>query len=177
MNVSPFVIQLAIVIVVVLGVAAWTLRFALRAGEGDAAEPIIRARAKELQDGWYQVDMGISNRAPYGLSGVLLRRVRPRSARLMAPISSVSTRKGRFQVWSDPNVDDPATSIPIHVEVGPHEGRLGFAAPGAEAHTTAWLFLPDGRNVADLTLELSLVDRARNVRLFKLASLSSARAD
>ena len=78
----------------------------------------------------------------------------------MAPITSVSTRKGRFQVWSDPNVDDPATSIPIHVEVGPHEGRLGFAAPGAEAHTTAWLFLPDGRNVADLTLELSLVDRA-----------------
>jgi hypothetical protein len=50
--------------VVVLGVAAWTPRFALRAGEGDAAEPIIRTRAKELQDGWYQVDMGISNRAP-----------------------------------------------------------------------------------------------------------------
>ena len=167
MNVSPFVIQLAIVIVVVLGVAAWTLRFALRAGEGDAAEPIIRARAKELQDGWYQVEMGISNRAPYGLSGVSLRRVRPRSVRLMAPITSVSTRKGRFQVWSDPNVDDPATSIPIHVEVGPHEGRLGFAAPGAVAHSTARLYLRDGRNVADLTLELSLVDRARNIRRFK----------
>jgi hypothetical protein len=167
MNVSPFAIQLAVVIVLILGVAAWTLSFALRAGEGDAAEPIIRARAQEMQEGWYRVDMRISNRAPYGLSGVSLRRVRPRSARLMAPITSVSTRKGQFQVWSDPNVDDPATSIPLHVEVGPHEGRLGFAAPGAEAHTTAWLFHPDGRNVANLTLELSLVDRARNIRRFR----------
>jgi hypothetical protein len=166
MNVSPFAIQLAVAVVLILGIAAWTLSFVLRSGEG-AAEPIIRARAKELQKGWYQIDMRIANRAPYGLTGVSLRRVRPRSARLMAPITSVSTRKGQFQVWSDPNVDEPATSIPLHLEVGPHEGRHGFAAPGAEAHTTAWLFLPEGRNVADLTLELALVDRARNIRRFR----------
>jgi hypothetical protein len=93
MNVSPFAFELAVAIVLILAVAAWTLSFVLRAGEG-GAEPIIRARAKELQKGWYQVDMRIANRAPYGMTGVSLRRVRPRAARLMAPITSVSTRKG-----------------------------------------------------------------------------------
>ncbi len=84
MNVSPFAIQLVVVVVLVLAVAAWTLSFVLRAGEG-GAEPIIRARAKELQKGWYQVDMRIANRAPYGLTGVSLRRVRPRAARTHGP--------------------------------------------------------------------------------------------
>jgi hypothetical protein len=93
MNVAPFAFELAVAIVLILAVAAWTLSFLLRAGEG-GAEPIIRARAKELQKGWYQVDMRIANRAPYGMTGVSLRRVRPRAARLMAPITSVSTRKG-----------------------------------------------------------------------------------
>lgn len=166
MNVSPFVLQLTVAVVLILAVAGWTLSFVFRAGEG-AAEPIIRARAKELQKGWYQVDMRIANRAPYGLTGVSLRRVQPRAARLMAPITSVSTRKGDFQVWSDPTTDIAATSIPLHLEVGPHEGRHGIAAPGAEAHATAWLFLPEERSVADLTLELALVDGAKNIRRFR----------
>jgi hypothetical protein len=166
MNVSPFALQLAVAVVLILAVAVWTLSFVLRAGEG-GAEPIIRARAKELQKGWYQLDMRIANRAPYGLTGVSLRRIRPRAARLMAPITSVSTSKGKFQAWSDPAIDEPATSIPLHLEVGPHEGRHGIAAPGTEAQTTAWLFLPEERDVSDLTLELAFVDRAKNLRRFR----------
>ena len=166
MNVSPFALELAVAVVLILAVAAWTLSFVLRAGEG-GAEPIIRARAKELQKGWYQVDMRIANRAPYGMTGVSLRRVRPRAARLMAPITSVSTRKGNFQVWSDPSTDYPETSIPLHLEVGPHEERLGIAAPGAEAQAMAWLFLPEERDLSDLTLELAFVDRAKNLRRFR----------
>jgi len=125
MNVSPFVIQLAVVVVLVLAVAAWTLSFVLRADEGGAGL-IIKARAKELQKGWYQLDMSIANRAPYRLTGVALRRVRPRAARLMAPITSVSTSKGDFQVWSDPSTDSPKTSIPLHLEMGPHEERTAL---------------------------------------------------
>lgn len=166
MNVSPFACELAVAIVLILAVAAWTSSFVLRSGEG-TAEPIIRARAKELQKGWYQVDMRIANRAPYGLTGVSLRRIRPRAARLLAPITSVSTRKGKFQVWSDPSTDIPETSIPLHLEVGPHEERLGIAAPGTEAQATAWLFLPEKRDVAELTLELAFIDRAKNLRRFR----------
>lgn len=166
MNVFPFVIQLAVVLVLVLAVAAWTLSFVLRADEGDA-EPIIKAHAKELQKGWYQLDMRIANRAPYRLTGVALRRVRPRAARLMAPITSVSTRKGDFQVWSDPSTDSPRTSIPLHLEIGPHEQRHGIAAPGVEAHATAWLFLPEGREISELALELAFVDGAKNLRRFR----------
>ncbi len=166
MNVSLFAVQLAVVVILLLAVAGWTASFLLRAGEG-TAEPIIRARAKELQKGWYQVDMRIANRAPYGLTGISLRRVRPRAARLMAPITSVSTRKGDFQVWSDPSTDSPKTSIPLHLEVGPHEGRHGITTPGAEAQATAWLFLPDKLDVSEATLELAFVDRARNLRRFK----------
>jgi hypothetical protein len=163
MNVSPFAIELAVAIVLILAVAAWTLSFVLRADEGGAG-PIIKARAKELQKGWYQLDMSIANRAPYRLTGVALRRVRPRAARLMAPITSVSTSKGDFQVWSDPSTDSPKTSIPLHLEMGPHEERHGFAAQGVEAHATAWLFLPEGREISELALELAFVDRAKNLR-------------
>ena len=168
MNVSPFAIQLAIVVVLVLGVIAWTLRFVLRSGEG-GPEPLIRARAKELQKGWYQLELRIANRAPYGMTGVSLRRIKPRAARLMAPITSVSTRKGKFQVWSDPTTDEAATSIPVHLELGPHEGRHGFAAPTSEAQTMAWLFIPGEGDPSDLTLELAFVDRAKNLRRFKFA--------
>jgi hypothetical protein len=166
MNMFPFVIQLAVVVVLVLAVAAWTLSFVLRADEG-GAEPIIKARAKELQKGWYQLDVRIANRAPYRLTGVALRRVTPRAARLMAPITSVSTRKGDFQVWSDPATDSPKTSIPLHLEIGPHEQRHGIAAPGVEAHATAWLFLPEEREISELALELAFVDGAKNLRRFR----------
>lgn len=154
MNVSPFVIQLAVVVVLVVAVAGWTLSFVLRADEGGAG-PIIKAHAKELQKGWYQLDTSIA---------IALRRVRPRAARLMAPITSVSTSKGDFQVWSDPSTDGPKTSIPLHLEMGPHEERHGFAAQGVEAHATAWLFLPEGREISELALELAFVDRAKNLR-------------
>ncbi len=85
----------------------------------------------------------------------------------MAPITSVSTRKGNFQVWSDPSTDIPETSIPLHLEVGPHEERHGIATSGAEAHATAWLFLPEKRDVSELTLELAFVDRAKSLRRFR----------
>ncbi|MGE5259928.1 MAG: hypothetical protein ACM3MH_03505 [Actinomycetota bacterium] len=163
MNVSPVAIQLAVVLILVLAVSAWTLSFVLRSRAG-GAEPLIRARARELKRGWYQVDMRIANRAPYGLTGVSLRRVRPRAARLMAPITSISTRDGDFQVWCDPSTESPKTSIPLNLEIGPHEGRPAFAAPGAEAQATAWLFLPETQDVSEATLELSFVDRARNPR-------------
>ena len=166
MNVSPFIIQLAVAVVLVLAVAAWTLSFVLRAEKGGAG-PIIKARAKELQKGWYQLDMSIANRAPYRLTGVALRRIRPRAARLMAPITSVSTPKGDFQVWSDPSTDNRRTSISLHFEIGPHEERHGFAAQGVEAHATAWLFLPEGREISELALELAFVDRAKNLRRFR----------
>ncbi|HMK41365.1 MAG TPA: hypothetical protein VK451_07370 [Methyloceanibacter sp.] len=166
MNVSPFIIQLAVVVVLVLAVAAWTLSFVLRGEEGGAG-PIIKARAKKLQKGWYQLDMRIANRAPYRLTGLALRRVRPRAARLMAPITSVSTPKGDFQVWSDPSTDNRRTSISLHFEIGPHEERHGFAAQGVEAHATAWLFLPEGREISELALELAFVDRAKNLRRFR----------
>jgi hypothetical protein len=163
MNVSRFAIELAIAMVLLLAVAGWTLSFLLRSRDG-GAEPIIRARAKELKRGWYQIDLSIANRAPYGLTSTSLRRVRPRTARLMAPITSVSTREGDFQVWSDPSIDSPKTSIPLHLEVGPHERRQGFASSGAEAQATAWLFLPENRDLPEATLELSFIDRARNLR-------------
>jgi hypothetical protein len=84
------------------------------------------------------------------------------------PRSRRSARaKVKFQVWSDPSTDYPETSIPLHLEVGPHEERLGIAAPGAEAHAMAWLFLPEERDVSDLTLELAFVDRAKNLCRFR----------
>jgi hypothetical protein len=174
MNVSPLAIQLVVVLILLLAVSAWTFSFLLRSREG-GAEPIIRARANELKKGWYQVDMRIANRAPYGLTGISLRRVRPRAARLMAPITSVSTREGEFQVWSDPTTDSPKTSIPLHLEVGPREGH-GAAAPGTEALATAWLFLPETQAISEATLELAFVDRARTVRRVRFG-VALARAE
>jgi hypothetical protein len=163
MNVSPFAVQLAVVLILVFAVSAWTLSFVVRPGRG-AARPLIRARARKLKKGWYQVDVRIANRAPYGLTGISLRRVRPRAARLMSPVTSVATREGDFQVWSDPSTDSPETSIPLHLEVGPHEERHGAAAPGTEALATAWLFLPETQAISEATLELAFLDRARTVR-------------
>jgi hypothetical protein len=166
MNVSPLAIQLAVVLIVLLAVAAWTFSFLLRSRQGDA-EPLIRAQARELKRGWYQVDVRIANRAPYGLTGVSLRRVRPRAARLMAPITSVSTPDGDFQVWSDPSTESPKTSIPLCLEVGPREERHGIVTQFAEALATAWLFLPETQDVSEATLELSFVDRTGNLRRFR----------
>jgi hypothetical protein len=44
--------------------------------------------------------------------------VRPRAARLMAPIQQVSTREGDFQVWSDPTTDKARIGIPLDIALG-----------------------------------------------------------
>jgi hypothetical protein len=159
-------IQLGIAVALILAIAALTLRYAFRASRAEA-KPIIRASFKQLQTDWYQVGMTITNRAPYRLVGVSLRRVRPSSARLMAPIMSVSTRQGNFQVWSDPAVDLPTTSIPIDLVVGPHETRHGAVSPGSQAHMTAWVFLPEKSEPTQLTLEFTFKDGGGNLRRYR----------
>jgi hypothetical protein len=97
-SLSP--LQLAILVGLIL-FAAFVILLAFRASR-PGADPIIKASVKELREGLYQVGLTVTNRAPYSLVGVSLRRVRPTSARPMAPITSVRTRDGDFQVWSDP---------------------------------------------------------------------------
>ncbi|MBK5198897.1 MAG: hypothetical protein JJE37_11545 [Methyloceanibacter sp.] len=159
-------IQLGIALALILMIAALTTSFAFRAGR-TGAEPIIRASFKQLQTDWYQVGMSVTNRAPYRLAGVSLRRVRPRSARLMAPITSLRTRQGDFQVWSDPATDLATTSIPIDLVVGPHEARHGSISPGSEAHMTAWLFLPEKSEPTQLTLEFVFKDGGGHLRHYR----------
>src|SRR4051794_38791650 len=84
-------------------------------------EPTVTAITKELQKGWYQVSIIVTNRWSESLTVVSLRRVRPKSARIMAPAMSVSTKQGDFQVWSNPALDKPSKSIPIGTVVGPRE--------------------------------------------------------
>lgn len=165
---SPlFVLQLAIAVGVIAFIAISTVRFALRTTR-TGAEPIIRATSQRLKQGWYQINISVANRAPYRLVVDELRRVRPRSARLMAPITSVSTRHGNFQVWSDPSTDKATTSLPLDVAIGPNEQQQGGVVPGsAEAQITAWLFLPEDRDPSELTLELALFDRGDNLRCLR----------
>lgn len=115
---KPYVV-VAIMIVVMVAVIAWFAFRARKTGE----PPIITASLKELQKGWYQLSITVINRLPYQLFGVSLRRIRPRSARLMAPIMSVSTKQGDFQVWSNPAIDKLAKTIPLEIALGPHEAR------------------------------------------------------
>jgi len=155
MHISP-VIELAIV----AGLAAFAavlMWLALRK-RPEAAPPLIAARYVWLREGWYQIDMRVINRAPFALGGVSLRCRRPRRARLMAPVKSVSTKEYDFQVWSDPESDKPEKSIPLDFVVGPHEAPQDAGSPGSEAHPTAWLFLPGKRAPGELVLELTLRD-------------------
>jgi hypothetical protein len=85
----------------------------------------------------------------------------------MAPITSVSTRQGNFQVWSDPAVDLPTTSIPIDMVVGPHEAWRGAVSPGSEAHMMAWVFLPERSEPTQLTLELAFRDGGGHLRHYR----------
>jgi hypothetical protein len=151
---SP-VIELAI-IAGVAALAAVLLWLALRK-RPQAAPPLIDARYVWLREGWYQVDMRVINRGPVTLGGVSLRCLRPRRARLMAPVTSVSTKDYDFQTWSDPATDRPEKSIPLDFVVGPHQAPQG-ASPAAEAHPTCWLFLPGKQPAADVVLELTLRD-------------------
>lgn len=175
MNASFFSLQLGIAVALVVLVAASTIRFVVRAKRA-GAEPIIRATFRELQKGWYQVHVAVANQAPYGVVVDELRRVRPRSARLMAPIKSVSTRKGEFQVWSHPTTDKATTSIPLDLTLGPHEARAGTVSRDSEGQVTAWLFLPENCDPADLTLELALFDGRDNLRCHRFNAVREANA-
>ena len=166
MTVSPFTLQLGIAVVLILIVAVSTLIYALKSRRA-GAPPVIRASCQRLKAGWYQVHIAVSNQAPYGVVIDELRRVRPRSARLMAPVSSVSTRKGEFQVWSDPTTDRARTSIPLDLALGPNEAKAGAVSRAAEAHTTAWLFLPDDADPSETVLELALIDGSDHLRAYR----------
>ncbi len=152
----PPVIELAIIagFAVIAAVLLWQ---ALRK-RAEAAPPLIAANYVWLRDGWYQIDMRVINRAPFALGGVSLRCLRPRRARLMAPVKSVSTKEYDFQIWSDPESDKAEKSIPLDFVVGPHEAAEDAASPGSEAHPTAWLFLPGKQAPGELLLELTLRD-------------------
>jgi hypothetical protein len=166
MGSSFFVFQLAIAVVVIVLIAASTVRFALRSTR-TGAEPLIKANAQKLREGWYQLNIAIANRAPYRLVVDELRRVRPKSARLMSPIQSVSTRQGDFQVWSDPTTDRAKTSIPLDIAIAAHEQHQGGVALASEAQVTVWLFLPDGSDPTELELELGLFDGSENLRAYR----------
>lgn len=167
MNASLSIIELGIAAGLILLIAAATMWFASRGGRA-GSEPIIRASFKKLQEDWYRVSMTVTNLAPYRLVGVSLGRVRPRSARLMAPIISVRTRDGDFQVWSDPAVDWSTTTIPLDLVLGPHEEQHAVASQKSEAHTTAWLFLPERNDPAQLTLELAMRDGGGSLRRYRV---------
>jgi hypothetical protein len=96
-----------------------------------------------------------------------LKRVKPRAARLMAPIKQVSTRKGEFQVWSHPTTKATA-SIPLDLHLGPHEARAGAVARTSQQQITAWLFLPEHSNPLHVTLELIVRDHASALRRYRV---------
>lgn len=137
-------------------------------------EPIVSATLNELQKGWYQVTISVTNKAPHAFTAVILRRVRPRSLRMLAPINSVSTEQGDFQVWSDPAIDRPTKTIPLHVMIGPHQDREGAAAVDCQSQIAAWLFLPKPRGT--LTLELSLAGPDERLRRYRLTASSAKEA-
>jgi hypothetical protein len=163
---SSLILQLGIAVVVVVLIAASTIRFALRSPR-TGAEPVIRANAQKLKEGWYQLNIAVANRAPYGLVVDELKRVRPRSARLMSPIQSVSTRQGDFQVWSDPTTDRAKTSIPLDIAIAAHEEHRGGVVPRSEAQISVRLFLADGTDPTELELELALFDGGENLRAYR----------
>jgi hypothetical protein len=159
-------LQLGAVAAVVLLIAASTISFAFRAARA-GAEPIIKASFRELQKGWYQVQVAVANQAPYAVVVDELRRVRPRAARLMAPIKQISTRKGEFQVWSHPSTDKATTSIPLELALGPHDARSVTVTRAAEGQVTAWLFLPEDKSPEDVALELTLLDGEDHLRRYR----------
>jgi hypothetical protein len=94
----------------------------------------------------------------------------------MDPIVSVSTRKGNFQVWSDPATDKAKTSIPLDMAIAAHEIDHGGVAPGSEVQITAWLFLPEDSDPLDLLLELALFDGGDNLRSYRFGVLRETSA-
>jgi hypothetical protein len=147
---TPLLLQLGVVALVpIVALALWLTLRARR----KLTDPLIRATLKELQEDWYQISVNVRNRGPHSLTAVSLRRLRPRGARLLPPIMSVSTGEGRYQVWSDRTKDSPRTTIPFDMIV-----ESGEATGDSESQATAWLLLPKKSNAARLKLELTLLD-------------------
>jgi hypothetical protein len=161
-----FALQLGAIVSVVVLIALWTINFALRASRA-GAEPVIKATGRKLDKGWYQVQIAVANRAPYAVIVDELRRVRPRAARLMAPIKEVSTREGEFQVWSHPTTDKATVSIPLELALGPHDAHEGSVSRAAEGQVTAWLFLPEEKPPEDVALELAMLDHGDHLRRYR----------
>ncbi|MFZ0057013.1 MAG: hypothetical protein WAL09_19715 [Pseudolabrys sp.] len=169
MDPSVFVLQpyvvVATMVSVLVAAIAWLAFRARKKGE----QPIITASLKELQKGWYQLSITVINRLPYQLFGVSLRRIRPRSARLMAPIISVSTKQGDFQVWSNPAVDKLTTTIPLDIALGPHEARQAGVLADSQTQTTVWVFLSKKSDARRLIFDLTLSDGEQNLRRCRFA--------
>jgi hypothetical protein len=157
-----FALQLGLVLAVVILIAGWTVSYVLRSARA-GAPPVIRASFKELQKGWYQVQIAVANRAAYEVTVDELRRVRPRGARLMAP-------KGEFQVWSHPTTDKATASIPLDLTLGPHEAHSGTGARASEGQVTAWLFLAGDSDPGDVSLELAVLDGAGHLRRYRFSA-------
>jgi hypothetical protein len=162
MNLSPFATDLILAGILTLLVSLLALEIYFSAKQRPV-QPIIQASAKHLRDGWYQATITMTNRSPHVLSAVSLRRVRPRAARLMAPVSSLSTDDGDFQVWSDPSNDKRSTSIPLDITL---DSRLG----NNEARLLVWIFLPEKAAAAELVLELTLSDEEEKLRRYRLVA-------
>lgn len=161
MNLSPFATDLILAGILTLLVSLLALEIYFGARQRPL-EPIIQASAKRLRDGWYQATITMINRSPDVLSAVSLRRVKPRSARLMAPISSHSTNEGDFQVWSDPAKDKRSTSIPLDIAID--------SRGGSEARILVWIFLPERAEAAELVLELTMSDAEEKLRRYRLVA-------
>ncbi|HLC07993.1 MAG TPA: hypothetical protein VJK06_01770 [Methyloceanibacter sp.] len=162
MNLSPFATDLILAGILTLLVSLLALEIYFGARQRPL-EPVIQASAKRLRDGWYQATITMINRSPHVLSAVSIRRVKPRSARLMAPISSHSTNEGDFQVWSDPSKDKRSTSIPLDIAIESRQGN-------SEARIIVWIFLPERAEAAELVLELTMSDAEEKLRRYRLVA-------
>jgi hypothetical protein len=166
MNLSPFATDLILGGILTLLVSLLALEIYFSARQRPV-EPVIQASAKRLRDGWYQATITMVNRSPQALSAVSLRRVKPRSARLMAPVSSFSSDEGDFQVWSDPANDKRSTSIPLDIAL---DARLG----NDEARIIVWIFLPEKAEPDELVLELTMSDPEEKLRRYRLVARREA---
>ena len=87
----------------------------------------------------------------------------------MAPIISVSTKQGDFQVWSNPAVDKLTTTIPLDIALGPHEARQAGVLADSQTQTTVWVFLSKKSDARRLIFDLTLSDGEQNLRRCRFA--------
>jgi hypothetical protein len=155
-------VEIGIVAAAILVVLA-ALVFALARRHGED-RPAIEAKATTLREGLHQIDIKVTNRGPHALAAESLRRVRPLAARLLAPVTQVATREGNFQVWSDPEGDQPTTKIAVDLMLGPWQPAEGVVTSSAEGHIAAWLFLRKEKDLSRLLLELVLREEGGRLR-------------